>query len=525
MDRHFIQILLPLKLQWNPFYYSTEDVSRGQIVSVVFSGRRYNGVVYRTNCAPDLASSSIKQISSVRADLPTILETELQLWEFIASYYVCTIGEVFKAAYPVGKFNGEIMAAARTERLKKRLSAIEADLCKKHRDSVMQRLNLERDKIIASLPSPLTQSPQSRQTPSTGIIPRPMLITGPSRYEHYESVIKKCLQNELQVLLLSPETALCEQLADTIGIQTVVHHGKTDKYITGVSAALRQGSPIAVAGTRMAIFLPFSQLGAIIIDEEQDPSFKQNEPAPRYNARDCAVFMGRLHKCPVVLGSSLPSLESIYNCLSGKYSIKGGIFPKFSNHIEFIDIQAERKKNGMLGYFSRKLLERIGGCQGKICLIRGWENQEELSAQIARFFPEKEISIITLSELKKNGNADAILTAVLQIDALSERDDFRSDERMLQTVSMLEGVCCRHGAKLVIQTELISKFGQKRSYEALLEERREFGFPPFTRMVDVRNADGKMISRHFIEKGSDLTAAKNAIRKAIPPSCYLDVDP
>lgn len=72
------------------------------------------------------------------------------------------------------------------------------------------------------------------------------------------------------------------------GIRTVVHHGKTDSFITGVSAALRRGEPISVAGTRMSIFLPFNSLGAIIVDEEQDQSFKQTEPSPRYNARDCA---------------------------------------------------------------------------------------------------------------------------------------------------------------------------------------------------------------------------------------------
>ena len=84
MDRHFIQVVLPLKLQWIPFYYCEEPVHRGQIVSIVFAGRRYNGIVYNTSCTHDLNPASVKQISSVRKDLPTIGDMELRLWEFIA---------------------------------------------------------------------------------------------------------------------------------------------------------------------------------------------------------------------------------------------------------------------------------------------------------------------------------------------------------------------------------------------------------------------------------------------------------
>ena len=524
MDRHFIQVVLPLKLQWIPFYYCEEPVRRGQIVSVVFAGRRYNGIVYNTSCTPDLNPASVKQISSVRKDLPTIGGMELRLWEFIADYYACTIGEVFKAAYPAGKLNGEIAAAAREERLRKRLDAIDADLTKRHRESVMLRLRQERDRIAASLPA---SDPIRNTGPKNddALTYKPILVTGPDRYDYYRTVLQECSDSGRQALLLSPETALCEQVANMTGIRTVVHHGKTDAFITGVSAALRRGEPISVAGTRMSIFLPFSSLGAIIVDEEQDQSFKQTEPSPRYNARDCAVFLGTIHHCQVILGSSRPSLESIYNCKTGKYNIKGELSSRFSPHTEFIDIQAEKKKNGMPGYLSRKLLERISHSKGRICLVRGWEKQEELSSQIRQFLPDREVNVLTLSELKRNGNGDACLTAVIQIDALADKDDFRYDERMQQIVAMLESTCCRNGGNLVIQTALVDIFSEDRDYETMLKERREFGFPPFTRMVDIRTADGKLASRHFIRRDQPLSEAKVSIKASLPPFCYMDVDP
>lgn len=539
MDIHFIQVILPLRLQWTPFYSCREEVCRGDIVTVAFAGRKYNGVVSAYDCRPDISSDSIKEIQSVRRDLPRIGGKELELWGFMASYYACTIGEVFRAAYPAGKLKGEIAAAARLARLADRIRRIEEDLGRRHSDKVRERLLDEKSRLEAMLPAQGPAGSVSDMksaactdagTPQPG---KPVLLCGDARYRKYGEIISRCRADGRQVLVLSPETALCEQLGREIGRAAdhagIVHHGRTDTYITEVSAALRRGEPLTVIGTRMSVFLPFTNLGAIIIDEEQDPSFKQSDPAPRYNARDCAVYMGTIHKAEVCLGSSLPSLESLHNILTGKYLSDIDLDGILRHKAEFIDTEAEWKKHGMYGYFSRKLTDMISACTGKVCLIRGWEKTGELKEQADTLFPDREIVIMTLSELKKNGSGGAELTAVMQIDALADKDDFRADERLLQTVAMMEHLCCKDlggtRGRLVIQTAGMSRFSEERSYAALLEERKEFSFPPYSRMVDVRDRDGRIIGRHFLKKGDGLAEAKAAIREALAQDCYMDVDP
>ena len=129
-------------------------------------------------------------------------------------------------------------------------------------------------------------------------------------------------------------------------------------------------------GTRSSIFLPHHDLGVVIVDEEHDSSYKQDAPAPRYNGRDTALMLAKLNRADVVLGSATPSLESLYNCKTGKMAyvrLSERYFGAEDSDVEIIDTIAERRKRGMKGSFSYKLIERINKVLsdgGQILLLR-----------------------------------------------------------------------------------------------------------------------------------------------------------
>ena len=114
----------------------------------------------------------------------------------------------------------------------------------------------------------------------------------------------------------------------------------------------------------------------------------------------------------------------------------------------------------------------------------------------------------------------------MQIDALYDKDDFRADERALQTLALLQSLCCGDGGTLVVQTAVSERFSPDRDYSALLRERRDFSFPPFTRLVEIRRyGSGELVSRHFLKKDSSLAARKAELARTLPRGCYADVDP
>lgn len=524
--QQFIQVLLPLRLDWVPVYGGPADLHTGQAVNVIFSGRQYTGIVWKTGLTPDMDTSRIKDIISVESGVPAVSTEELKLWEFVSGYYLCSIGEVFKTAYPKLKISSEKSAARALERLKKRLADTEASLAGKHKENVMERLRALRldllEKIAAAEPA------ADRVPTRTGIrADKPLLAEGHGRYGLYAEAIRRTLEDGGQVLLLTPEIAFCDTmeqlLRDEFGnFIHVCNSSRTAAQRQHIADTLRRGSPAIVLGTRSAVFLPFSRLGLIIIDEEQDSSYKQDEPAPRYNARDTAVYLAGIHGAEVILGSASPSLETIYNCRTGKYRLMklSGIH---GAETVIIDIDAERRKNGMSGPLSRKLIDAIRGTEGRVVLIRTWEHTEDIVRQAEELFPGQDIEVMTFAELKHSPLHSPISTvAVLHADALVSRDDFRSDEKAVQAVNLLRGIAGR----VIIQTLVPSRFDGSRSTEQLLEERREFGFPPFTRLVEIRKrGSGETIRQYFLKRDASLAAVKGRIVAELPQDTYVDVDP
>lgn len=494
----------------------------GQIVRVPFSGKEYLGVVLRSNVTPELSSDRIQEVIKIEKDLPLISPNELKLWEFISTYYLCTLGEVFKAAYPSGKLHSEQIGASILERLKDRLARTEEKLKTRHCDRVRLRLEAEKEDTLRQI----SLLEKQADTPPTPVRPgKPVLLKGSQRSEIYIERIKETLENGRQVLVMCPETSFCERTHKELeeaftGNIHLVHAEQTAAKKRNAAESLRRGEATVVIGARSAIFLPFSNLGLVIIDNEQDVSYKQSEPAPRYNGRDCAIFLAGLHSAQVILGSSCPSLESLHNCICGKFSIEH--VPGCSAEAELIDVSAEKRKNGMVGAFSRKALASIGAHEGEVVLLRGWEKEDELREAATSLFTGKEFSITRLSELKRQGCREDALILIMQADALVSRDDFRSDERALQLVALLQQMC----SKLIVQTAIPQRFDIHRDASALLEERKAFGFPPFKRLIDKkRRGSNEVMERHFLERSPELTSLKAQLVHSLEPYCYLDVDP
>ena len=193
-------------------------------------------------------------------------------------------------------------------------------------------------------------------------------VTGSGKTEIYIDLIRRALDGGSQVLYLLPEIALTTQIVERMkkvfGEEMGIYHSRfSDNERVEVWNGVLQGKFRFVVGVRSSIFLPFDDLGLIIADEEHDQSYKQQEPAPRYHARDVALVMGQFHSAKVLLGSATPSLESYYQAMQGKYQWVE-LTERFGDSslpdIVLADLIAERKMKTNKGSFSGLLLREIG---------------------------------------------------------------------------------------------------------------------------------------------------------------------
>ncbi len=194
-------------------------------------------------------------------------------------------------------------------------------------------------------------------------------VTSSGKTEVYVKLIEECIQSGKQALYLLPEIALTTQLIGRLqeyfGNKVSVYHSKynvQERVEVWNNVLVQKPKAQIVIGARSALFLPFSNLGLLIVDEEHEGSFKQFDPAPRYHARDAAIVLARLHKADILLGSATPSIETFNNAKTGKYGY-AEITRRFGNvlmpDIELVDIKEQSRKRRMKGHFSERLIEEI----------------------------------------------------------------------------------------------------------------------------------------------------------------------
>ena len=651
-QRHYISVILPLKLEWEPCYFTHEKVFPGDRVKVKFANKVYIGAVSKIDVSPDVALEKIKEITSIERDMSSILPEEMELWKQVAEYYLCTVGEVFKAAYPAVKVNMEQARAeakrkvcqrraktleaiiARIDKLNGRLqkkvqkaeSAKDGTKIKATAISEIEKLKEEiartekacqaaeaslktaQEGIISGMSSPIedmvtlsgAQERAYSEILQHSAAGKPVLLnglTGSGKTEIYIKLAHKALKEGKNVLYLVPEIALSRQLEERL----FKHFG--DRLITfhsGESAASRRNSAETIRNlgnkdnyvalcTRSGIFLPHHDLGLIIVDEEHDSSYKQDSPAPRYNGRDSALIMSRIHKCDIVLGSATPSLEEIYNTRTGRHalvSLNERYHGTGHSEIEIIDTKAERRKRGMAGNFSRKLIDHIkaaleskeqvlilrarrawatalqcedcgeiqkcphcnvslslhksngmmvchscghnapytgqcGKCTGKLTALGA--GTQKIEEEAAALFPNAVISRLDSDSSQQekiikdfaDGSTDILvgtqmvgkgfdfsnlsLVAVIAADAMLGIQDFRADEKAYHLLEQFRGRCGRRqkAGTFVIQTcqpehpiyANLAGASQNDFCSSLLAEREDFGFPPYSRIIELTVRD------------------------------------
>ena len=194
-------------------------------------------------------------------------------------------------------------------------------------------------------------------------------VTSSGKTEIYIKLIESFLERGNQILYLLPEIALTTQLVSRLtayfGNKVAVFHSKysNNERVEVWRQVLDQSEKAQIViGARSALFLPFSNLGLIIVDEEHEQTFKQQDPAPRYHARDAAIVLAHSHQAKVLLGSATPSIETYYNAQSSKYGLIE-IFERFGNvlmpEIELVDLKDKYFRKKMSSHFSDTLIENI----------------------------------------------------------------------------------------------------------------------------------------------------------------------
>ena len=647
----YAQVILPLKYKGEITYVVPEQMAAlvdvGSRVKVDFAGRTYTAVVeslireagavealYNLGLEKGIVYKEIIEVENLRR----VSEFSIKLWHEIADYYLCTVGEVYKAAY-----SGMVQRQEQVK-MRKRPSAFF--------ESVKE--------FAFNLPQ-LSQAQQHAFDEICGHFEtgkRPVLlhgITGSGKTEIYINLASRQLAQGKNVLYMVPEIALSKQLQERLrkvfGERLLVYHSRQttaekgriykivsgefkDEYLRGVESSGNEkneravpsgvdapNDAVVVLGTRSSLFLPFKNLGLVVVDEEHDSSYKQSEPTPRYHARDAAIMLSGIYGADTLLGSVTPSFEAEYNCRIGRFS-KVTLFAKYYGaqppEVEIIDTIWACRSGQMRGSFSQKLINTVrktlqNGEQvlvfknrrsyspvvecvecgsipkcpccnvylsyhkynntlrchycdytvkfNGICTKCGLDTlkykgagtekiEEELKAlfpeySIARFdadiaeskreeeavikaFSKKEIDILVGTQMVSKGfDFEHLgLVAVLDADSILGIQDFRADERALQMFSQLMGRTGRREkrGKLLVQTNqkehpviLELKNGTDgvateniTLIKSLLEERREFAFAPYVRMV-------KIVAKHKDKEKLELLCASIQAKLASVP--------
>lgn len=351
---HYVDVILPVPLK-GLFTYSLPDRLASQALAgcrvvVPFGNKRTaTGLIANVHQTPPADSSIvIKDVAETVDTSPVVLPQQLSLWQWMADYYLCSIGEVFKAGIP-GK-----LKEIKDNRLEKKDESATSSLIPNSLPS-----------LSAAQSTALSSIHEQWQQHAVCLLHG---VTSSGKTEIYMHLIDETMKRGQQVLYLLPEIVLTSQLTDRLqavfGEHLGVYHSKfTDRIRADVWQRQLSADPYdIIVGVRSSVFLPFQRLGLVIVDEEHEVNFKQQEPAPRYHARNVAIMMAARAGARVLLGTATPSLESYYNARTGKYGLVR-LSERFGQvalpEVEIVDTKELRRKRLMNGVFSPALLERM----------------------------------------------------------------------------------------------------------------------------------------------------------------------
>ena len=427
----FIEAILPLPLP-GTFTYSIpaplrEDIAVGCRVSVPLGDKKsYTALVCEIHDR-EPEGYTVKPIKELLDREPIVTDKQLKLWEWIARYYLCSLGDIYKAAVPQG-LKGEfkprseqrvrlaarwskesdvnllVQSLSRAPRQKRLLSTflalsnafsenpveinkhklIEAaqvspNIYKELKDKgiletyevEIGRLNHEKQHVVPC--NTLNQAQQKAfESIKEGFEQKNVTllhgVTSAGKTEIYIHLIAEALERGEQVLYMLPEIALTKQIIERLrkvfGNRIGLYHSKfSDAERVEIWKKQLSDEPYdVILGVRSSVFLPFTNLGLIVVDEEHENSYKQQEPAPRYNARNAAIVLASFFGAKTLLGTATPSVESYYNATTGKYSLVSLTTRHRSvklPEIEVVDMVEYQRRRLVTGPFSDPLVDAM----------------------------------------------------------------------------------------------------------------------------------------------------------------------
>lgn len=354
----YVDVILPLPLH-DTFTYAVppemeEGIKRGCRVVVPFGAKKiYTAIVIRVHdVRPDF--DNIKPIKELLETTPVVTERQLQFWEWIAKYYICSMGDVYKAALPAG-LKPKDKDAIREKNKRRRLSLNNGTLSD---ISILSPLSDAQNKAYGEIIDSFDSHP-------TTLLHG---VTSSGKTEIYIHLIDKYIKEGKQVLYLLPEIALTTQITDRLervfSDRMGVYHSKfTDAQRVAVYQKQLSDEPFQlILGVRSSIFLPFNNLGLIIVDEEHETSYKQQDPAPRYHARNAALVLANMYGAKTLLGTATPSFEVYHAARKGRYGYVQ-LTQRYKDiqlpEIQIVDMKEARSKRKMKGAFSFELIDAI----------------------------------------------------------------------------------------------------------------------------------------------------------------------
>lgn len=668
----YADVILPLPLD-GTFTYALPDsfsgrVQEGRRLTVPFGAKkRYSAIVMRLhNQCPE--GYETKEAIELLDEQPILLPQQLRLWQWIADYYLCSVGMVYKAALPSGLKEEDEQAGYRPKMLpyvrltesyrsEQRLVDVFLELKRSPKQASLLMKYLDMSKVVASLtlknPSLTLEIGKQELLKAADLnvnilhsliergilevydkqvqrldhdeIPTNMVlrllspaqqnaldsvidsfrsrnvcllhgVTSSGKTEVYIHLIQQAVERGQQVLYLLPEIVLTTQLVNRLkrvfGGRLGVYHSKySDAERVEVWQKQLSDEPYdIIVGVRSSVFLPFQRLGLVIVDEEHEQSFKQQDPAPRYHGRNVALVLAQMSGAKTLLGTATPSLETYYNCQMGKYALVE-LTERYQQvtmpHIEVVNLVEQRRKKLMSGPFGDPLVvairealsqgeqailfqNRRGYSPNVECHQCGWVPRcpycdvsltlhkrmgqmtchycsytipipqkcpncegiqldsvgfgtERIEDVILRLFPEARVARMDLDTTRsrtayekiisdfQHGQTDILVgtqmvtkgldfervsvVGILNADTMLNMPDFRAYEHAFQMMEQVAGRAGRRGkqGRVFLQTKLtelpiismVVQHDYLSLYQAQMEERQTFRYPPLTRLIYV----------------------------------------
>ena len=450
----FADVILPLPLP-GTFTYRIprgleEKLLPGCRVTVPFGSKKSYTALVASLHDNEPADYATKEIKEFLDETPIITGKQMELWEWISRYYLCSLGEIYKAAIPQGlkgEFRPRTEQRVRINQKYNDEKGIKLILQSLNRAPRQQRLlntflklvepfgsnpkEISRHRLIeeADVQPAIYRQLQERgiietyeveigrlQSNSSPCMPVNTLsaaqkkafdeikesfkeknttllhgVTSAGKTEIYIHLIAEALGRGEQVLYMLPEIALTKQIIERLrrvfGNRIGLYHSKfSDAERVEIWKKQLSDEPYdIILGVRSSLFLPFRRLGMVIVDEEHENSYKQQEPAPRYNARSAAIVLASLFGARTLLGTATPSIESYYNATTGKYGLVSLTTRHRAlqlPHIEVVDMQERIRRKETVGPFSDPLVDAMKSALNEKKQIILFQNRRGYSPQL-----------------------------------------------------------------------------------------------------------------------------------------------